>query len=48
VKFKGIDVLMEPGIREGIKQFSDWPTIPRLYVKGQYVFGDSILISAFP
>ena len=34
VKFKGIDVLSDPDLREGIKQFSDWPTVPQLYVKG--------------
>ncbi len=43
VKFKGVDVLMEPDIREGIKQFSDWPTIPQLYVKGQFVGGCDIV-----
>ena len=34
VKFKGIDVLSDPGLREGIKQFTNWPTIPQLYVGG--------------
>ena len=43
VKFKSIDVLNEPDIREGIKQFSDWPTIPQLYVKGQFVGGCDIV-----
>ena len=33
VSFKGVDVLVEPGLREGIKEFSQWPTIPQLYVK---------------
>ena len=39
VKFKSMDVLQEPDIREGIKSFSDWPTIPQLYVKGEFVGG---------
>lgn len=43
VKFKSIDVLTEPTIREGIKQFSDWPTIPQLYVKGEFVGGADIV-----
>ncbi|MCP5364910.1 MAG: Grx4 family monothiol glutaredoxin [Hyphomicrobiales bacterium] len=43
VKFKGIDVLTDPTLREGIKQFSDWPTIPQLYVKGEFVGGCDIV-----
>ncbi len=43
VKFKGIDVLQDPGIREGIKDFSNWPTIPQLYVKGEFVGGCDIV-----
>lgn len=43
VKFKGIDVLQDPGIREGIKEFSSWPTIPQLYVKGEFVGGCDIV-----
>ena len=43
VKFKGIDVLADPGIRQGIKEFSNWPTIPQLYVKGEFVGGCDIL-----
>jgi monothiol glutaredoxin len=43
VKFKGINVLEDPGIREGIKQFSNWPTIPQLYVKGEFVGGCDIV-----
>lgn len=34
VKFKGVNVLEDPSLREGIKQFTNWPTIPQLYVKG--------------
>lgn len=43
VKFKGIDVLQDPGLRDGIKQFSSWPTIPQLYVKGEFVGGCDIV-----
>ena len=40
---KGVDVLAEPSLREGIKVFSDWPTIPQLYVKGEFVGGCDII-----
>ena len=43
VKFKGIDVLIDPEIRQGIKEFSSWPTIPQLYVKGEFVGGCDII-----
>jgi monothiol glutaredoxin len=43
VKFKGIDVLQDPSLRDGIKQFSNWPTIPQLYVKGEFVGGCDIV-----
>ena len=43
VKFKGIDVLSDPQIRQGIKEFSSWPTIPQLYVKGEFVGGCDIV-----
>ena len=43
VRFKGINVLEEPEIREGIKAYSDWPTIPQLYVKGEFVGGCDIM-----
>jgi monothiol glutaredoxin len=43
VKFKGIDVLADPEIRQGIKEFSSWPTIPQLYVKGEFVGGSDIV-----
>ena len=42
-KFKGIDVLQDPDIREGIKVFSNWPTIPQLYVKGEFIGGCDIV-----
>jgi monothiol glutaredoxin len=43
VKFKGIDILTDPALRDGIKQFSEWPTIPQLYVKGEFVGGCDIV-----
>ena len=43
VKFKGIDVLQDPGLRQGVKEFSNWPTIPQLYVKGEFVGGCDIV-----
>jgi monothiol glutaredoxin len=43
VKFKGIDVLQDPGLRQGIKDYSQWPTIPQLYVKGEFVGGCDIV-----
>ena len=47
VKFKGIDVLADPEIRQGIKEFSSWPTIPQLYVKGEFIGGCDILREMF-
>ena len=47
VKFKGINVLEDMEIREGIKQFSSWPTIPQLYVKGEFVGGCDIIREMF-
>jgi monothiol glutaredoxin len=43
VKFKGVDVLADPVLREEIKNFSNWPTIPQLYVKGEFVGGCDIV-----
>jgi monothiol glutaredoxin len=43
VKFKGIDVLSDPSLRQGVKEFSSWPTIPQLYVKGEFVGGCDIV-----
>jgi monothiol glutaredoxin len=43
VKFKGVDVLQDPELREGIKRFTNWPTIPQLYVKGEFVGGCDII-----
>ena len=47
VKFKGVDVLSDPSVRQGIKEFSSWPTIPQLYVKGEFVGGCDIIREMF-
>ncbi len=47
VKFTGIDVLADPSLRDGIKAFSEWPTIPQLYVKGEFVGGCDIVREMF-
>ena len=43
VKFKGINVLEDENLRQGVKDFSDWPTIPQLYVKGEFIGGCDIV-----
>ena len=47
VNFKGINVLENESIRQGIKEYSDWPTIPQLYVKGEFVGGCDIVKEMF-
>ena len=47
VKFKGVDVLQDPSIRQGVKEFANWPTIPQLYVKGEFVGGCDIVREMF-
>jgi monothiol glutaredoxin len=47
VTFKGIDILTDPSLRQGIKEFSQWPTIPQLYVKGEFVGGSDIIREMF-
>ena len=47
VPFKGVNVLADPQVREGIKSFSDWPTIPQLYVKGEFLGGADIVRAMF-
>jgi monothiol glutaredoxin len=47
VKFNGIDVLNDPALRQGIKAFSDWPTVPQLYVKGEFMGGCDIVREMF-
>ncbi|MCY3996208.1 MAG: Grx4 family monothiol glutaredoxin [Rhodobacter sp.] len=43
VHYRDVDVLADDGIRQGIKEYSDWPTIPQLYVKGEFVGGCDII-----
>jgi len=45
--YETVDVLQDPEIRQGIKSYSDWPTIPQLYVKGEFVGGSDIMMEMF-
>ncbi len=47
VDFVGVDVLQDEGLRQGVKTYSDWPTIPQLYVKGEFVGGSDIVREMF-
>ena len=47
VQFETVDVLQDPEIRQGIKSYSDWPTIPQLYVKGEFLGGSDIMTEMF-
>jgi monothiol glutaredoxin len=47
VAYESVDVLQDMEIRSGIKSFSDWPTIPQLYVKGEFVGGSDIMMEMF-
>ena len=47
VAYKGVNVLEDEGIRQGIKDYANWPTIPQLYVKGEFVGGCDILKEMF-
>jgi len=47
VPFETVDVLQDAEIRQGIKEYSDWPTIPQLYVKGDFVGGSDIMMEMF-
>jgi monothiol glutaredoxin len=47
VAFETVDVLQDPEIRQGIKEYSDWPTVPQLYVKGEFVGGSDIMMEMF-
>ncbi|WP_126174228.1 Grx4 family monothiol glutaredoxin [Altericroceibacterium xinjiangense] len=47
VGFEGVDVLQDQEIRQGIKAYSDWPTIPQLYVKGEFVGGSDIMMEMY-
>ena len=47
VAYEGVDVLQEMQIRSGIKDYSDWPTIPQLYVKGEFLGGSDIMMEMY-
>jgi monothiol glutaredoxin len=47
VEFDSVDVLQDQDVRQGIKAFSDWPTIPQLYVKGEFVGGSDIMMEMY-
>ncbi|MFN3592605.1 MAG: Grx4 family monothiol glutaredoxin [Thermaurantiacus sp.] len=47
VPFHSVDVLQDQEVRQGIKHFSDWPTIPQLYVKGEFIGGSDIMMEMF-
>jgi monothiol glutaredoxin len=47
VEYASVDVLQDQGIRQGIKDYSDWPTIPQLYVKGEFVGGSDIMMEMY-
>ena len=47
VKFKGVNVLEDDNLRQGIKDFSDWPTIPQLYVNSEFIGGSDIIKEMF-
>jgi monothiol glutaredoxin len=47
VAYETLDVLQDPEVRGGIKEFSDWPTIPQLYVKGEFIGGSDIMMEMF-
>ena len=47
VPFETFDVLSDPEVRQGIKEFSDWPTIPQVYVNGEFMGGSDMLIEMY-
>ena len=47
VEFESVDVLQDQEVRQGIKAFSDWPTIPQLYVKGEFIGGSDIMMEMY-
>ena len=47
VDYETVDVLADPEVRSGIKTFSDWPTVPQLYVKGEFVGGSDIMMEMY-
>lgn len=47
VGYETVDVLQDPEVRQGIKDYSDWPTVPQLYVKGEFVGGSDIMMEMY-
>jgi monothiol glutaredoxin len=47
VEFEGVDVLADPAIRQGVKEFSEWPTVPQLYIGGEFVGGSDIMMEMY-
>ena len=47
VTYESVDVLQDQGVRQGIKDYSDWPTIPQLYVKGEFIGGSDIMMEMY-
>ena len=47
VQYETVDVLQDQDIRQGVKEYSDWPTVPQLYVKGEFVGGSDIMMEMF-
>ncbi|MFC3711766.1 Grx4 family monothiol glutaredoxin [Sphingoaurantiacus capsulatus] len=47
IEFASADVLQDPELRDGIKQYSNWPTVPQLYIKGEFVGGSDIMMEMF-
>ncbi|KQM94620.1 MULTISPECIES: Grx4 family monothiol glutaredoxin [Sphingomonas] len=47
VEFESVDVLQDQGIRQGVKAYSDWPTIPQLYVDGEFLGGSDIMMEMY-
>ena len=47
VEYESVDVLQDQEVRQGIKVFSDWPTIPQLYVKGEFIGGSDIMMEMY-
>lgn len=47
VEFEGVDVLADPAIRQGVKEYSEWPTVPQLYIGGEFVGGSDIMMEMY-
>ena len=45
--YEAVDVLQDPEVRQGVKEYSDWPTVPQLYVKGEFVGGSDIMMEMY-